>query len=668
VEESRPADTDWLSDLSEMIASVQTHEDEALAPESLPDWLEAERPEQEDSPVDEGDDLLAWLREIKAMEPVEAEEQAVAQEWAGVEEQDADEDLPQWLRRATGPLQEEAQDSAATPWATEEETSAAAGESAESVPEWVSELSSAREWPETADDAAVADWFAHQEEDVAEIEQDLPDLPMTQPLNPTKELQGVPEQIASESLPEWLSDQIEEAPAESAPGDDSLDQESGDYIKPVEEAVQELKSIEGGEQQEELPDWTASPEGQATGLPPSLKDEWLASSEDAPAPAEEGIELETAENSSREAEKVHDAEIPAWLLALKPGVSNGAATMLPEESSGPLSGLRGVILVAPLITRPAQEVQAAPFTESKEQQQQIALLQQLTTVGPDGADGPGEQSSGAMFAVARILLGSALLIFAILGWLLPSLGVALPLPAPSEVPEAARETYTTVNNSSGQTALVAFEYTPALAGELDAVAGTLLRHLADNGSMIITVSQMAAGTAVAERVVSETEGLESHSLGFIPGEAIGLRQLADCLEDSSTCQMLSSRSVDEVIQVGLEDVRLIVVLAGERDGLRKWIEQVGTQSDSAMVAGVAQQLGPIAAPYMASEQLAGYLNGLPAAAAYEQRLRGNEEYGVEWLTSLTLVHWLVIAVLTVGSLYFGLMGLASTRAGKASLK
>jgi hypothetical protein len=663
VEAPGSADSDWLSDLSEMIASVQANEEEALAPEGLPDWLEASQPEEEAPADKDSDDLLAWLRDIRPMRV------------SGAGEEMVDEGLPEWLELATGSFQadvptlpgdgsEESQSTEIGAGPIDEESRTAGETPEEPLPQWLSELTSSKDWADTVDDTVVADW---EMDDEATEGSPSEALPLTQPLNPTKELRGVPRQIASESLPEWLSDQIEEISEEPATDADALYYADG--LIDAADAVQ-VERVEF-ERDSNLEDEVAGPATVAAGrpdaMPPPPGDEWLALLDDASASAEDDAELAMAEDSSPDAMQVLDADIPEWLLALKPGVSIEAAgtTTMTEEESGPLAGLRGVIPVTPTIAGLARASQATPHVESKEQQRQIALLKQLTAVDSEPDDRASEHSSGALFAVSRIFIASALLIFAALGWLLPSLGVSLPLPAPSEVPEAAREAYDTVNNVAGQPALVAFEYTPALAGELDAVAGTLLRHLTDNGSPVITVSQSAAGSAVADRAVANIEGLESESLGFVAGEAVGLRQLAECLEDSSACQLLSNRPADDTMRFGLEEISLIVVLAGERDGLSNWIEQVGERTESVMVAGVAQQLGPVVAPYHASEQLSGYLNGVPAAAAYEQRLRGNEEYAAEWLTSLTLVQWLVIAVLVVGSLYFGLMGLVPGGARKA---
>jgi hypothetical protein len=94
---------------------------------------------------------------------------------------------------------------------------------------------------------------------------------------------------------------------------------------------------------------------------------------------------------------------------------------------------------------------------------------------------------------------------------------------------------------------VAFDYTPALAGELDAQAEAVMAQLATNGSPVIAVSQYAVGTAVAAAHTSEPAL-------FIPGEAIGLRQLGGCLDGG--CDLLFGRSLD----VDLSEVSLILVL------------------------------------------------------------------------------------------------------------
>ena len=80
------------------------------------------------------------------------------------------------------------------------------------------------------------------------------------------------------------------------------------------------------------------------------------------------------------------AEIPEWIDALKPkDVSEGSSPVPthaagPALESGPLSGMVGAISIAPIVAaaRIAQELPLHQLTVTAEQQQQMALLQQLT--------------------------------------------------------------------------------------------------------------------------------------------------------------------------------------------------------------------------------------------------------------------------------------------------
>jgi hypothetical protein len=176
-------------------------------------------------------------------------------------------------------------------------------------------------------------------------------------------------------------------------------------------------------------------------------------------------------------------------------------------------------------------------------------------------------------------------------------------PAPLSI-EAAQ---TAVTAAAGQPVLVAFDYTPALEGELAAEAAALMAQLAANGSPVIAVTQSAAGTAIAATYT------DSPTL-FIPGEAIGLRQLGTCLAEG--CELLFGRSLEN----DLSQVTLIIVLTGERKSLINWIEQVGSQTDVPVLAATTESLEPVAMSYMTSGQLDGLFSHLAALGRYENTL------------------------------------------------
>jgi len=70
----------------------------------------------------------------------------------------------------------------------------------------------------------------------------------------------------------------------------------------------------------------------------------------------------------------------------------------------------------------------------------------------------------------------------------------------------------------------------------------------------------------------------------------------------------------------LSQVGLIIVLTGERKSLVNWIEQVGAQTNTPMLAATTQSLEPVAMSYVTSGQLEGTLSHLAALGRYEDTL------------------------------------------------
>jgi hypothetical protein len=118
----------------------------------------------------------------------------------------------------------------------------------------------------------------------------------------------------------------------------------------------------------------------------------------------------------------------------------------------------------------------------------------------------------------------------------------------------------------------------------------------------------------------------------------------------------------------LRTVALIIVLTSERDSLINWIEQVGTQDDAVLVAGITQSLGPLSGPYLASEQLGGVVEGATVAALYERSIMRTDGDAGELFTGVILTEWLVIIALVAGGLYFGLGSLAPHISSKLKSK
>ena len=349
-------------------------------------------------------------------------------------------------------------------------------------------------------------------------------------------------------------------------------------------------------------------------------------------------------------ERMSKAIIPDWVEEMKPAelTPEGAA---PEseptpESAGPLAGIGGVLALQSAMSPSYDSAPVNKFGVTTEHQQQTALLRQLTQ-GERNLSSGMSQTDAKTSARVRMALIVVLLLVALAGLFMPSL-VTLPA-EPSPALAAVHDELTAVSN---QPVLVAFEYTPAMAGELNAEAETLLATLADNGSPVVVVSQSATGSTIAATYLPE-DGMQ---IGMVTGGAVGLRQLGDCMSGTSVCDTLLGREVTADEQEILRDVALIIVLTGERDSMVNWIEQVGAPSGLPIVMGLTTSIAPLAAPYYDSGQIAGMMVGLAETAVYQQEWQGQaDDDTLSRLNAQALLQLTAALLLIVGGLYYGVM-------------
>ena len=660
---------DWLNDFdSEKDESAPA----AMAEDVLPDWLSELDDDEESAPeigftglldeafkeADGGDEESAmpdWMAEMPSpgsgFETTLEDEEDTAHTFIDFDAADYNE-RPDWLADVAPveepPLEElaeaadeETADEETAGWLTDFSDEDESLDSPEDT-DWLTALTQEEIWPEVPEEEEIV-------AQLDELEEEEPD----ESAGHSKELKGVPKELAGSDLPDWLQDDMPEFEYESEEegqdlfGDDELVQESlPDWLQQMKPAELEQRA-----QDSDL---------EADFALAETRDEWQNILENMPAASPE--EMPGAGTLSA-------AEIPAWLQSLRPReygeVIEPSETDEPPETEGPLAGMRGVLPMAPAIVKPVAAVEPARYTISKEQQQQISLLHQLTHEEPAQTKQVSQRKATAFSGVWRIVLGILLFLVVAAGVLLPELGIGLPettLP----VPQSALDSYRVIDNISGRTVLVAFEYTPAMGGELDPIALMLLRHLAENDNRVLTISQSAAGTAVAGQITAEVSDLENSAFGLLPGEAVGLRGLGSCLNSADDCGLLLGTEPDAALQGELADVGLVIILTSDRNSLVNWIEQVEAHNEIPVIAAVTQSLGPLAIPYLSSGQLEGSLTGIPAASAYEKVLRGQDGRAFEAFSAQTIVMWVVVVALVGAALFYGLTGFAGRGQKKGS--
>jgi len=369
---------------------------------------------------------------------------------------------------------------------------------------------------------------------------------------------------------------------------------------PPEEPSEEPEWLQGLELEEEAP-W--EPEEVLEGV--EEEPEWLR---ELGAPA---AEVRVA----AEEEVAGEEETAPWLEALEGLVEE--VPLEPREKEGLLAGIEGALRVEPIFAIPHRigEVAFSPLAGAHQAARFEGIVSQpLAPVAVE--ERPRARIAGVLSWLFYLILAAAV----VGGILLRGENINLPLT------QATADFYKTIESlEEGSVALLSHDYDPGTAAEITPQVSAILDHLMRRGVKIVNLSLTPEGQALAdralERVVSDHEGYiqDCINLGYVAGNEAGARFIAEGLGPG-----LSPHPLGEGVG-GLEDVDLIVVLAGSHEHLRRWVEQVQAPYKVAMVAGVSAQVDPAARPYYRSGQLKGLLSGLVGAAEYE---RVNQHPGV----------------------------------------
>jgi hypothetical protein len=609
--------------------------------EEIPDWLQRLRPEPEEppsvpveaevppSPEEEAEELPDWLRELRP----EPEEPPTPAEVPPLPEKEVEEEIPDWLQR----LRPEPEGPPPVP--VEAEVPPLPEEEAEELPDWLRELRLEPEGPPTL------------------VEAEVPPLPEEEAEEPPawlKELGPAPEVEAP------VFEEAEEVPTEGeAP---ELLRELGPPELAAEEAVEAPPTVPDVEvPSDEVPDWLKE-------LGPPVTAERPAVEEEAPlpppAPMKEEVSPPVAAEEALEVEGLAQAEIPAWLQELRTReVEEGGAEALgvleAVETTGLLAGIQGVLPVEPIVSGP-HKAPPAPTT--------------AVTVGPEQANLFREIIAQELAPVPEVVAPRRARIWEgvlrRLIYLLIALAVIIPLFGggdwfgEAELPAgAAMEFYNTIQNlPSESVVLLAFDYDPSTAAEMDRLAEPVLWHLMDRNVRLMTVSLLPTGPAVAgnllDRVAGEHSGYQYGknyvNLGYIPGQAAAPNELASDLRALVPQDYRQGKSLGEFPATqdvnGIQDVSLMIEFAAQQRTLRWWIEQVGSQYQVEIMAAVSAALEPTATPYHNSGQLVGLISGLPNAAQYEIKTSKWPSLAIASVDSQSVAHLAIVALIVLGSL------------------
>jgi hypothetical protein len=179
--------------------------------------------------------------------------------------------------------------------------------------------------------------------------------------------------------------------------------------------------------------------------------------------------------------------------------------------------------------------------------------------------------------------------------------------------------------------LVAFDYDPALSGELEAAAAPLFDQLLSKGTRLTLVSTSPTGPALAERFLQTTPLVNAHqyrsgeqyvNLGYLAGGPASILYFAgspaDAMPDTVNGDPAwATPPLQGVLH--LSDFAAVIILTDNADTGRNWIEQSSQYlGKTPMMMVISAQAEPMIRPYFDSGQLKGLVSGLLDAKIYEQ--------------------------------------------------
>jgi len=399
---------------------------------------------------------------------------------------------------------------------------------------------------------------------------------------------------------------------------------------------------------EELPDWLTS----------------ASSVEIAPSPMDD----------------LAQGELPGWVEAMRPVVESADSSGLSEdeeyiENYGPLAGIPSVLPAEAEIGINLNEAGKKPLDllTTKSHQDYVNLLKKIIS-NENKAKVIQRPAPPQTQRMLRWLIAIVLLV-ATAGTVIFSDIIEPQPPSPAQIQGSGfAALYDQIEKlSDGQPVLIAYDYQPAAAGELEIAAATVVDHLMEQDTYLSFVSTQPTGPALAEEFLSSTQAEHGYlhnqkyvNLGYLPGESAGLLSFLIAPKQIIPLAFNGSNAWDSPPLRGVNsiaDFRMIMVITDDPNTARTWIEQVKTRlGGTPLTMVVSAQVEPLIQPYFRSSprMLDGYVAGVIDSMNYEQLSARPNLASKVWLPFNTGII-ISVGIIFIGGLANGVLSLFSQR-------
>jgi hypothetical protein len=628
-DENRSPTEDQPPEANQPKAPRQAADDDQESPEWLRRLAEDGDPDAGAPPPGPGDDGTEEEPPI----PQDDQEEDLS-DWLWDDIQDdmpgAKDQLPEWLLALDATLQEEEQGQEPEPDRLGEAEAALAG--AASVAAGSTEQGS-----------DLPDWLQEMSREVeAESE---PEPPMAE--------EPPPPERATRPLQEGAPEPADEEEQEDSSGAAALALGAAAIAGAAGLAAGKTESEPGTEgpptgDQEEVPGWLLAIESEMPGEPPEGElppetdaevelPEWLYEAEREAVPEQELLELP-------EDEGLEEGEALDWVEELRAEEEPEEPVEAEVETSGPLAGLAGLLSPEPLLGVAAQSTyQPAPAVPEDQIAEASALSELLSQVPSRPSVEVPPPGRKVMRSIGRWLVYLALVVMIIAGMFVSDLHDLVLSHRTADV----QSFYNAVTDLPPESAvLLVVDYDASRDGELTPLTRAIVWHVFERGSRVVAVSHTPQGAAMVQDVLQAPElrpagtayaaGQAYLNLGYLPPHPASLQAfMAGPLDGAALWGDAEALPAEDGLgaQIGaFEDLDLIVIVSGNQQHTRWWIEQTATRAEGsreapALITGISASIAPHLLPYAAAPglgeggaQVRGALVGLAGAAEYERMI------------------------------------------------
>lgn len=586
----------------------------------------------------------------------EANETAEIQKQTSPVKEEADNSIPDWLSQL----------GAETRASVEEKSPSEENSSIEpsDEPEKKTQSETSRD-PQKPEWLEVLETTSDEEEHLPEWLSQLPSIPLVetdyQYVNGSKGKQDKPSTTGQDSIEnnEWLSqlkislDDMTEPGAsdETMQTRDRLEMGGSPDLRFGGKQPGGDSAMPSGSSPQEGGDYSQKPESI---LPTIETPDWLSSV------GTDQTESEPHPDESKQA-VLKTAPLPSWVQTLRPMESviskpdKAGLEDQAEENRGPLAGLHGVIPSNPWLGK-IQKSQADPIKLLVNNNQQRYAAQLGKMVMEEGQAISRKREAPGRSHIFRL----ALSFFLVAIILLPMLFHQTVLPDISLFPSEWEKTNQLINSiPAGKPILLATDYDPALASELEASAAPVINHFLLKGTHFALISTNPTGPALGDQFLislgsSHPDIYTGHTnLGYLAGGLVGISFFAnnptEAKEfDGEGFPVWETKALEGITR--LSDFAALIIMTDNSDTGRLWIEQTNTAiGDTPFLMILSAQAEPMIRPYLDAGQIQGLVTGLAGGKVYEQSYATPFQARVYW-DSFGFGILSIVVFISIGSL------------------